>query len=74
MTSPWLTRKEAAARARVSDRTFREMVKAGRMPPGHVVATRRKLWHADEVDAAIAGKQASPSDPIMAAINAAHAA
>ena len=71
MTSPWLTQKEAAARARVALATFRALVRQGRMPPGHVVGKRRKLWHVDELDRAIEGKPTQSTDPVMAAINAA---
>lgn len=70
----WLTQAEAARHLRLGVRTFRKRVAAGALPKGHHASDRRKVWTAEELDAAVRGiNDAEPSDPIMAAINAANA-
>lgn len=67
----WLTALEAAAYCRVCVRTFRDRVKAGRLPAGKAISVRRKVWSKSDLDTAIAGATATHLDPIMAAIHAA---
>lgn len=71
----WLTQAEAARHLRLGIRTFRKRVATGALPKGHHASDRRKVWTAEELDAAVRGinDAAGPSDPIMAAINAANA-
>ncbi|MBS0251486.1 MAG: hypothetical protein JSR78_10545 [Proteobacteria bacterium] len=71
----WLTQAEAAKHLRLGIRTFRKRVAEGALPKGHQASDRRKVWTAEELDAAVRGinDAAGPSDPIMAAINAANA-
>lgn len=70
----WLNQAEAAAYVRLGIVTFRKRVKAGALPPGHLASPRRRLWTAEELDAALLGINcAADPDPIMAAINAAEA-
>jgi len=71
----WLTAKEAAEHVRLSERSFRMAVIAGRYPQGRAAAMgRRKLWLASELDAALRGEKddaaSATADPIMAAIHA----
>ena len=48
--SPWMSMEEAIAYSRVPAGTFRKWVAAGRIP-AH--GGRRKLFHRDELDAAL---------------------
>lgn len=66
----WLTRTEAAEHCRICERSFRSRVKDGRLPAPKRLG-RRLLWLDKDLDAAIAGENDAPSDPIMAAIHAA---
>jgi excisionase family DNA binding protein len=49
-SSPWMGMEEAIAYTRIPPGTFRKLVAAGHMP-AH--GGRRKLFHRDEVDAAL---------------------
>ena len=54
--SPWMAMDEAIAYTRIPAGTFRKWVAAGRIP-AH--GGRRKLFHRDEVDAALGYRGAS---------------
>ncbi len=56
--SPWMAMDEAIAYTRIPAGTFRKLVAAGRLP-SH--GGRRKLFHRDELDAAL-GHGARPTD------------
>ena len=49
-SSPWMAMEEAIAYTRIPAGTFRKLVAAGRLP-AH--GGRRKLFHRDEIDAAL---------------------
>jgi excisionase family DNA binding protein len=48
--SPWMAMNEAITYTRIPPGTFRKLVAAGRLP---VHGGRRKLFHRDELDAAL---------------------
>ena len=55
-SSPWMAMEEAIAYTRIPAGTFRKLVAAGRIP-AH--GGRRKLFHRDELDAALRDGTAS---------------
>lgn len=68
----WLTTDEAAEHCRLSVRHFRNLTKVGKLPKPKFMG-RKLLWSLRELDEAISGRKDAPTDPIMAAINAAKA-
>lgn len=71
----WLSADDAAAHCRISIRTFHKWVAMGRLPPGGPPGAGHKRWRKEDLDAALSTKPTdTPSDPIMAAIDAAEKA
>ena len=62
--SPWMAMDEAIAYTRVPAGTFRKWVAAGRIP-AH--GGRRKLFHRDELDAALGFVSAPPAPRLVVA-------